>query len=211
MNEAGLASRARLRVLCSSRPLDAFLALPFPAWQSEDSSLRLLSYGRFTPQKGFDRLIRALRSLPAAPLRLRLVGDGPQRQELESLALGDPRIQVEAASDDIPALLAQSEVVIIPSRWEPWGNVCLEARAAARPVVVADVDGLPEQVDHCGLRVPASPRDPEAIAALRASLLQLLDTSPQQRLRWSQAARESSQAAWEHYLHGWSDLLAEFR
>jgi glycosyltransferase involved in cell wall biosynthesis len=211
MKEARLVSGTRLRVLCSSRPLDAFLSLPAPVWESENSLLRLLAYGRFTPQKGFDRLIRALRSVPDAPFHLRLVGDGPQRQELESLALGDPRIEVKASSDDIPGQLAQADVVIIPSRWEPWGNVCLEARAAARPVVVADVDGLREQVRHCGLLIPSSNNDSEATEALRSSLIELLDSSPQQRQLWSQAARDSTRRAWDQYLHGWSELLAEFR
>ena len=34
----------------------------------------------------------------------------------------------------------------MPSRWEPFGLSCLEAQAAGRPVLVSDVDGLPEQV-----------------------------------------------------------------
>ncbi len=211
MEEAGLAGKRRLRLICSSRPLEPFLSLPPPAVSMAGAPIRLLAYGRFTPQKGFDRLIRALRRLPEAPLQLRLVGDGPQRQELERLAAGESRIRVEGPSADIPARLGEADVVVIPSRWEPWGNVCLEARAAARPVVVSDVDGLPEQVKDCGLVVPAAADESEGERALAAALEAVVTTTPEKRLDWSRQARRSAAGAWTGYVDGWSRLLEEFR
>jgi glycosyltransferase involved in cell wall biosynthesis len=211
MEEARLVDERRLRLICSSRPLQSFLALPPPPPPTAGAPIRLLSYGRFTPQKGFDRLIRALRRLPEAPLQLNLVGDGPQRRELERLAAADSRIRVEGPSADIPARLGEADVVVIPSRWEPWGNVCLEARAAARPVVVTGVDGLPEQVQNCGLVVPAVADESEGEQLLAAALEALGNTPAQERLGWSRQARRSTAGAWTGYVDGWRRLLEEFR
>jgi glycosyltransferase involved in cell wall biosynthesis len=210
MEEAHLVKPSGLRLLRSSRPLDAFLALPLPPPRTENAPLRLLAYGRFTPQKGFDRLIRAIRSLPDAPLRLELVGDGPQRPDLERLARGDRRIRLAGPCDDIPARLRDCDAVVIPSRWEPWGNVCLEARAAGRPVVVSGVDGLGEQVPDCGLIVASGADDPAAERALAAGLDQLWRTCADQWSRWALAGRASARSAWPTYVEGWSHLLAEF-
>lgn len=206
MGQARLLAPRRQRLLLSSRRLDAFLALPLPKPSPPGSPLRLLAYGRLTPQKGFDLLIRAMARLPEAPLRLQLVGDGPQRQELEQQAAGDRRISLVGARDDIPQLLAASDAVVIPSRWEPWGNVCLEARAAARPVIICPVDGLPEQGQGCGLQAAATTDE-----ALAAALEALLQSDTAQRLRWSAAGRHSAETSWRDYVAGWALMLAEPR
>jgi glycosyltransferase involved in cell wall biosynthesis len=206
MTAARLVAPSRLRLICSSRPLDGFLSLPAPEATAPGAPLRLLAYGRLTRQKGFDRLIRAMALLRDAPLQLQLVGDGEQRQELEQLAAGDGRIELLGARKDIPALLAAADAVIIPSRWEPWGNVCLEARAAARPVIVSPVDGLTEQVEGCGPRATAATED-----GLAEALQQLLGSTPAERAAWSRAARTSARDSWQVYLDGWQALLAEPR
>jgi glycosyltransferase involved in cell wall biosynthesis len=204
MAQAQLLPPQRQRLLLSSRRLEDFLALPPPL--PAGTGLRLLAYGRLTPQKGFDLLIRAMGRLPEAPLQLQLIGDGPQRQELERLAAADGRIRLLGSRDDIPQLLSAADAIVIPSRWEPWGNVCLEARAAARPVVVTPVDGLVEQVQGCGL--VAEEATEEALAAALAALLQSSDTT---RRQWSDSARRSAAGSWQCYLDGWSALLAESR
>jgi glycosyltransferase involved in cell wall biosynthesis len=212
MEQARLVRPTRLRLLRSSRPLDAFLTLPFtPPQLSAEVPLRLLAYGRFTPQKGFDRLLLAVRSLPEASLRLELVGDGPQRQELENLARGDRRIRLTGPSDDIAARLNDCDAVVIPSRWEPWGNVCLEARAAGRPVLASGVDGLPEQMQDCGLVVASDDTEDQARHALARGLERLCATSTEQWMRWSRAGRSSARSSWPDYLEGWRQLLEEFR
>ncbi|MFQ6537326.1 MULTISPECIES: glycosyltransferase family 4 protein [Aphanothece] len=206
MGAAGLVPPPRLRLICSSRPLDGFLSLPPPGAVPPGAPLRLLAYGRLTRQKGFDLLIRAMALLPQAPLQLRLVGDGEQRRELERLAGPDGRIELLGARNDIPELLSAADAVIIPSRWEPWGNVCLEARAAARPVIVSPVDGLPEQVDGCGLQAAAASAE-----GLAGALQQLLASTPEERAAWSRGARDSARGSWQAYLDGWQGLLAEPR
>ena len=201
MREARLVTPARAQVLVSARPLDAFLALPLPATEPA-RPFTLLAYGRLTRQKGFDTLLKAMGLLQASSLRLLLAGDGPEAEHLKALANADPRIEWLGPRRDIPALMAQVDAVVIPSRWEPWGNVCLEARAAGRPVVTSGADGLPEQVQGCGL--VTSGESPHQLAA---SLETLVSATSAQRRSWSVAGRLSAQGAWERYLDGWQRLL----
>lgn len=201
---ARLAPSGRLRVIPSSRRLEEFLAVPAAA--SAPAPFRLLAYGRFTPQKGFDTLIRAVAALPAGLVELRLGGEGPQAEDLRALAAARTGIAFIGRIDNVPEQLQDADAVVVPSRWEPWGNVCLEARAAARPVIVTAVDGLPEQAMGCGLVVP--PDDVEALGQAIASLVAL----PQpQRAELGQAGRLSAAGAWQQYLANWDALLREFR
>ncbi len=94
-----------------------------------------------------------------APLRVRrvarrltLIGDGPERQNLELLAksLGLNReLSFSGESDRERTLdaMRQANVVAIPSLQEPFGMVALEAMALGKPVVASRVGGLPEVLE----------------------------------------------------------------
>ena len=122
--------------------------------------------GRFNKQKGFDLLIRAFRNVDDPKLRLRLIGDGPEREALEALAEGDPRIEIQGFTEAPAVALAGVDAVAIPSRWEPFGLVALEARAAGRTVIASHVDGLADQAFEGVLPVP-SPTIEAWAAAIR--------------------------------------------
>ena len=201
MTEARLVEPSRACVLRSARPVDLFLTVPAPPL-TQNRPFTFLAYGRFTPQKGFDTLLRAIRLLSATNMKLLLAGDGPEAEPLKAQADDDPRIEWLGPRRDIPALMDRADAVVIPSRWEPWGNVCLEARAAGRPVVVSGADGLPEQVQGCGVVTQG-----DAPSDLAGSLESILTATPVQRQAWSIAGRLSAQGAWREYLDGWSRLL----
>ena len=143
--------------------------------------------GRLRREKGLDVLIRALAGQPGVPLVL--VGDGPERAELERLA-AELELQpapVFAGETDRPlATLAALSVVALPSRSEGLPQSLLEAMALGRPVVASRVAGLPDVLDQgrCGLLVP--PDDPEA---LRGAIRRLLD-DPALAARLGRAARQ---------------------
>ncbi len=102
----------------------------------------VLALGRLHPNKGFDVLIHALAHLPEAYLWI--AGEGPERRALEKLAARlavKPRVRFLGWRDDVPSLLAASDVFVCPSRHEPLGNVVLEAWAQAVPVVAAASQG----------------------------------------------------------------------
>jgi glycosyltransferase involved in cell wall biosynthesis len=155
---------------------------------------------------GIDTLIEAfalLRARPGLPpLRLRLVGDGPQRAALERLAaergLGDSVDFIGAVPhNEVPAQLGGLDVYVAASRLdsESFGVAVIEACACERPVVVTRVGGLPEVVrdGETGLIVPRD--SPLALADAVACLV----ADPALRRKLGQAGR-----AWVGQQYEWS-------
>jgi glycosyltransferase involved in cell wall biosynthesis len=105
--------------------------------------------GRLDPQKSLEWLLSEARSwlVPLADHDLVIVGDGPLRARLESLVrernlVG--RVHLTGWRADVPAILAASDLLVLPSQWEGMPNVVLEAMAARRPVLTTDVEGVRE-------------------------------------------------------------------
>jgi glycosyltransferase involved in cell wall biosynthesis len=159
------------------------LNFPFPLGEGDQGD-KFLCVGRMVPKKGFDILLRALSQCHHAghPLRLRLIGDGPERCALENLArdLGlHEWIEFRGSQkhDEIIRAMASSRAVIIPSRQEPFGLVALEAMAVGKPVIAARVGGLPEVLaDADAILVP--PDDPAALAHAIDDLTARLERDP---------------------------------
>jgi glycosyltransferase involved in cell wall biosynthesis len=128
--------------------------------------LRLAAFGRFAEQKGFDTLVQAMRLLPRDRFTLTLGGFGPDEALLRGLADGGP-VRFSGRVDDVAGFLAEADLVVVPSRWEAFGQVVTETMLAGRPVLVAAVDGMPEQVT--GRQWIADCSTPESLArAIRA-------------------------------------------
>lgn len=134
---------------------------------------RLLAMGRLHPNKDFPTLLRALARLPG-DVHLSLAGEGPERAALTALirelGLAD-RVDLLGWRQDVGALLAGAEMLVVPSRVEPLGNVVLEGYSAARPVVATAADGPREVIEdgRTGLLVPIG--DDAALAAAIGALL----------------------------------------
>jgi glycosyltransferase involved in cell wall biosynthesis len=109
--------------------------------------------GRLHQQKGFDLAIQAFRSLQDPELRLHLYGEGPEEQALRALAQGDTRIRFMGHAPDPVQAMQAVDAVLMPSRWEAYGLVAIEARMAGRPVLVSGVDGLGDQAQEGAIRV----------------------------------------------------------
>jgi glycosyltransferase involved in cell wall biosynthesis len=111
----------------------------------------LLFAGRLAPQKAVHVLMAALDLLQHVRpgVVTWIAGDGPERPRLEGLArgfrLGD-RVRFLGARDDVPALLAAADALVLPSRFEGLPNVVLEAMAAGKPVVATAAPGTAEVV-----------------------------------------------------------------
>ncbi len=103
--------------------------------------------GLLNAAKGQDLALRALAEVPGA--HMLVVGDGAMRPELARLARAPAvagRAHVLGWRDDVPALLAASDLLVLPSRWEGMPYVALEAMAAGLPVVATRVDGAIDAV-----------------------------------------------------------------
>jgi len=181
--------RNRVRVIPNPLNLDRIRALgAHPVEHSWFGSAQpvVLSAGRMTSQKDFPTLIRAfavLRRRQSA--RLILLGDGPERDRLESLArdLG--------IADDTAFLgyqpnpykyMAKSTIFVLPSRFEGFGLVLAEAMALGVPVISTRCPSGPEEIledGTSGLLVPVG--DPDALASAMTNLI----TGPGLRARFA--------------------------
>lgn len=127
----------------------------------------LVSVGRLKAPKDFITLVRALALLPAGCCDALIVGDGPDRPELEAelrkLGIED-RVRLAGQRDDVRTLLADADLFALSSVSEGLPVSVLEAMAAELPVVASRVGGVPELVvdGENGFLVP--PRDPRELA-----------------------------------------------
>ena len=201
MRDHHLIKPEKLSVIQQSPPITKFLEVPVKPC---DRPLILGAYGRFSQQKGFDILIKAMRLVPSDQVQLILGGYGADEAMLRQLAEGMENIRFLGSISDVPAFLSTCDVVVIPSRWEPWGNVCLEAKAAGKLVIVTAVDGLVEQVQDCGIIVPAE--NPEALAKAIAQISNIPDET---LANWGQNGREAVRSSSDDYFKAWEALLWE--
>jgi glycogen(starch) synthase len=166
---------------------------PFATRKPHTGPAELLYFGRLEYEKGIHELIAALprirRTHPGTTLTI--AGDGTQQDWLVELArkhkvLKCVRFAGRAEHEQLLALLHRVDVAVLPSHYEPFGIVALEAAAAGTPLVTSDVGGLGEAVidGRTGLSFP--PRDVAALAdAVRAVL-----NDPAAAQRRAVAARE---------------------
>jgi glycosyltransferase involved in cell wall biosynthesis len=123
--------------------------------------------GRLVPVKDHATLFEAVAAIP--PAHLAVVGDGELRSSLEELSrrLGvADRIHFTGWWDDIPAALADLDIVALSSRNEGTPVALIEALAAARPVVATDVGGVRHVVEDGATGWLCPPGDPGALAGL---------------------------------------------
>lgn len=145
----------------------------------------LLFVGRLVSVKGCDLALDALAYLHAngEEMSLAICGDGPERPALEKQAqnLGlEEYIHFEGwtAPSELARYYAQAEVALIPSRYEPFGIVALEALSCGCPVVAARTGGLPEAVGTCGLLF-----EPGNVEALAEKIHEARKPAVRERLR----------------------------
>jgi glycosyltransferase involved in cell wall biosynthesis len=132
----------------------------------------ILGIGRLAPEKGFDVLIEALKTVPDC--RLVIAGDGPERPALERLAHRlDVKDRVEFVGwvTEPWADQMRPQLVVVPSRFEAMSLVILEAMHAGLPVVATLVGGMPEVVADTVTGLLVEPEDPVALGAAIGDLL----------------------------------------
>ena len=114
-------------------------------------TLRLIYVGRLIEEKGVQTILQALGYLRDADCRLTIVGDGDYRAPLQAIAKEldiDSRVQFLGTRDDVPELLADSDVFVhVPDCAEGFGIAVVEALASGLICVCNDRGALPEIVE----------------------------------------------------------------
>ncbi len=156
-----------------------------------DEPVKILMVGRFEQQKDQSLLIRSLSKLEHLNWNLTLVGDGPTIDDCKALAeqFGLSRkISFPGYSDEVEKHLKEHDLFVLSTNWEGFPRSILEAMSASLPVVVSDVGGCRESVEHGsnGYVVPG-----DDIAAMTTALEEL--TTNRVKLR------KMGRASREHY------------
>ncbi|KST67965.1 glycosyltransferase family 4 protein [Mastigocoleus testarum] len=178
--------------------------------------------GRFDRRKGIETLVRAIRksNLFNSPnLKLIIAGgsrpgqsDGRERERIENIVdeLGMRQVTCfpgRLSQEDLPLYYAAADVCVVPSHYEPFGLVAIEAMASGTPVVASDVGGLQFTVvpEETGLLAP--PKDVEAFC----SAIDRIISDSQWRDKLGQAGRKrvETKFSWNGVAHQLSDLYTE--
>ena len=157
--------------------------------------------GRFDPRKGIETLVRAVaQSQFRADDNLQLIigggsrpggKDGLERDRIESIVqdldlANHTQFPGRISNDALPDYYAAADVCVVPSHYEPFGLVAIEAMASRTPIIASDVGGLQFTVlpHETGLLVP-----PKDVAGFSRAIDQVL-ADPPLRDQWGQAARK---------------------
>jgi colanic acid/amylovoran biosynthesis glycosyltransferase len=164
----------KLHVVHCGVDLDAF---PAVVRSRGEPPLNILNVGRLVREKGHASLLEALALARRSGVEasLTVVGDGPERETLESLA-----VQLSIADhvsfvgfvgqDEIAAYYCACDVFCLASFAEGVPVVLMEAMAMEIPVITTRIAGIPELVEHGHSGLVVAPGDPDAIAAAIAEL-----------------------------------------
>ncbi|MGA1602334.1 MAG: glycosyltransferase family 4 protein [Prochlorothrix sp.] len=180
----------------------------------------VLYVGRFDPRKGIATLVKACAQLKkrntVSKLRLIIVGgsdpkrsDGAERQRIEQitqhLGLSDcTTFAGQVGHDQLPLYYAAADVCVVPSHYEPFGLVAIEAMACGAPVVASDVGGLKFTVvpEETGLLAP--PKDETAFSHAIERIL--ADKAWAEQLRRNATQRVQDHFSWDGVAGQLSDL-----
>jgi glycosyltransferase involved in cell wall biosynthesis len=133
-------------------------------------TVNVIYVGRLSPEKGLSDLLHAWATVKARASRsvkLRMIGDGPQADELRALALAldlGETVEFFGYCEAVPTELAKSDLFIIPSYAEGNSNAILEAMRAGLPIVATRVGGAPIQVGREGERFLVPPGDRQVLS-----------------------------------------------
>lgn len=147
-NEFRIAPRSKFRVLRNGYDLAPFTGSPRRAelrreWGISDSEFLVVWAGRLVPVKNVELLAAIIREARAnAALRFVVVGDGSERDKLQSLLDGCDNVRLVGWSSDMPAVWAAADVALVTSKNEGAPSALIEAMAAARPFVSTPAGGV---------------------------------------------------------------------
>ncbi len=124
--------------------------------------------------KGFNVTIEAAKQLKdiAPDIHICLLGDGPERQALESQAAGLTNISFEGKQNNMGDWFAAADLQVHPSYTEGLGSVILEGMGSGLPVIGTNTGGIPDIIDHNSNGLLVEPGNSQALAEAIVSIAQ---------------------------------------
>ncbi len=181
--------------------LDEFSLVP----RSDRSGpLRFVYVGSIIAAKGLPLLLQAWRSLASSNAELWLAGPISNAHSKLIPALKGLRVFGRVPHRELPGFLRQCDVLVLPSYFEGFGLVLLEALAAGLPIIATDATAAPDLITHGveGYVIPAG--DDEALR----NALQWFTTSRDDLATMSLAARRCAERfSWDAYGDRWMKIL----
>ncbi len=155
-----------------------------------DEELLFITVANLRPEKGYDVLLTAARSIAdnGLPIRFAAVGRGPLSASLrarhEELALGD-RFQFLGQRDDVLELLAGADAFVLASLHEGLPVALMEATSVGMPIVASSVGGVPQVLEDGVDALLVPPGDPGSLA----DAMKRLASDPELRARLGRRAK----------------------
>ena len=172
-------------------------------WGLAEVDIAVIHVGRLAPEKNLGLLKRTFNTLkasyPQRTLKLIVVGDGPQRQELEN-EMPEAIFCGAQRGEALACHYASGDVFLFPSLTETFGNVVLEALASGLGVVAYDQAAAAQHIRHGYNGVLAMPGDEEAFCDAAAWLLEEREALRNVRLNARQHASRQ----------GWATIIEQF-
>jgi glycosyltransferase involved in cell wall biosynthesis len=196
---------AKIRVIPYGVDWDRFRTL-LDAPPSDDRPLRFLYAGSITARKGVPVLLDAWRALAPREAELWLAGSVGRRESHLVPSLKGLCVLGHVPHAQMAALYAQCDVFVLPSLFEGFGLVILEALAAGLPVISTPHTGAVDVLKNAALGhlVHAG-----SVEALLAAMRHYVDIRPSRAAVMSAVAALRSVFSWEAYGDGWAALLRE--
>ncbi|NVK53928.1 MAG: glycosyltransferase [Flavobacteriaceae bacterium] len=204
----GEVSAEKVRVLynpVNSRQLTVPIAIGSSRQRSENASFVFVTTCRLVPIKNLERLIQAFGGLvkanPDRKLRLRIIGDGPEREHLEfrvsNSQLGN-QVEILGFQSNIWPFLEESDVFVLPSLREGSSVSLAEAMTAGLPSIVTQVGGASEILGDSNSGILIDPLD---ISSIQWAMQQMIEFSPEEREAMGARAKiEAQRFSVENYI-----------
>lgn len=159
-----------------------------------DNVIRIGIVKKLERKYGIDILLRAFDFVAnryGSSVELHIVGEGSERSRLLTMrdqSKWSRQIYFHGAvpNREVPTFLKKWDIFVVPSRFESFGVAAVEASAVGLPVIVSDVGGLPEVVDHERTGLVVRREDPVGLAD---AICRLID-DPEERERFGAAGRK---------------------
>lgn len=172
----------------------------------DTSSVRFISIARLLHWKGLHLGLRAFAQANLADAEYWIVGDGPELDRLQALALelgitSQVKFWGLLPREEVLTELGQCSVLVHPSLHDSGAGVCLEAMAAEKPVICLDLGGPAVQVTtETGIKVPADTPE-RAVSGLAEAMTHLANNS-ELRLKMGRAGQQRVQECYNWEVKG---------